>query len=327
VAVEIQNRQVGIDFARSIAIISVVLVHTTGIGFGRFGVQLFFLISGYLLGNYKSHFSPGKFILHRAVRLFPLYLFFFAIYQLNQSDHFHLLNLLLLGNLDGRTSQVPGGWSISNEWMFSIFLALLGLHTKRKLFFLIYLSMLAQLCSGLWVFMQGGVNGDSDQYAILTWLNTTNPLINLSFFLIGVAIRAQLLPNSIPKMMSYFMIVFCIVIDIMVGHILFLWNFGLYGVFSLCYQCNYSAKIAHIVHYIGKRTYGIFFSHFFLIELFNSGLSGISFPSNGLRESFLFFSVLCASVFLGACSWKFLESPSLRKYQSSGNFNALRRKL
>ena len=73
------NRQVGLDLARTLAILGVVLVHTRVYSGGRFGVQLFFMLSGYLLVKVDSNQNAKDFIIRRAWRLFPLYWFFFAL--------------------------------------------------------------------------------------------------------------------------------------------------------------------------------------------------------------------------------------------------------
>jgi peptidoglycan/LPS O-acetylase OafA/YrhL len=48
------SRNLGVDLARTFAIVGVLLIHTTGLWFGRFGVQLFFMISGYLLADFET---------------------------------------------------------------------------------------------------------------------------------------------------------------------------------------------------------------------------------------------------------------------------------
>ena len=171
----------------------VVLVHTTGIGFGRFGVQLFFVISGYLLGNFYLTQSKKQFIIHRSFRLFPLAIVFILLFYINQlgSIKNFIFNLVLLQNLWWNLKSFPGGWSISSEWIFSLILLLIIPTKKKLLFFLLGLSMTLQLISGFYIFKHGGVgNFDSPaEYAFKTWINTTNPFISVGFFLSGILIR------------------------------------------------------------------------------------------------------------------------------------------
>lgn len=125
-------RDGNLDLARTVAIFGVILVHTTGIGFGRFGVQLFFLLSGYLLANFQRSESVTSFLLRRTARLFPLYLFVLTVFHQQNDYSKSLLNWFLIGNFTWTTPQIPGGWSISSEWIFSLALALMGLQSRKN---------------------------------------------------------------------------------------------------------------------------------------------------------------------------------------------------
>jgi peptidoglycan/LPS O-acetylase OafA/YrhL len=90
------RRQPGLDLLRALAIIFVVVYHSAGFGFalphewhrfGWVGVDLFFVLSGYLIGGQllaqlheqKSiHF--GRFYARRALRILPAYLVILGIY-------------------------------------------------------------------------------------------------------------------------------------------------------------------------------------------------------------------------------------------------------
>ena len=92
------RRQPGLDLLRAIAILMVVCYHAAGFGFGlpydvhRFGwigVDLFFVLSGYLIGGQilaqlQDHktFRFGRFYLRRALRILPTYLVVVAVYFL-----------------------------------------------------------------------------------------------------------------------------------------------------------------------------------------------------------------------------------------------------
>lgn len=77
-----------IQYLRAFAALLVVmhhsLTHFTGIestflrGFGEYGVDIFFVISGFIMvySTYSKNYSPGYFILRRLERIAPLYWFF-----------------------------------------------------------------------------------------------------------------------------------------------------------------------------------------------------------------------------------------------------------
>lgn len=96
-----QNRQVNIDFLRGCAVLAVVLFHFNGLlPYGNLGVDLFFVISGYLVGGalMKDFLLDRKisffgFILRRGFKIWPSYYVFLFI-------AFILSNLFFTGSLE-----------------------------------------------------------------------------------------------------------------------------------------------------------------------------------------------------------------------------------
>jgi peptidoglycan/LPS O-acetylase OafA/YrhL len=234
-----KERVFGIDLARTIAISLVILVHTTGIGFGRFGVQLFFVISGYLLGLFYETQTNVSFLIHRAFRLFPLAIFFVLFFYLDQIGSIKdvFLNLSLTQNLWWGWNSFPGGWSISSEWIFSLILIFIARAKLRYLVALLLLSCVLQFVSGLYIYLIGGVSGfeTSSEYLFKTWVNTTNPYINLGFFVAGILIRRfknNLLNLKISVLSSAILVM--ILEDLIVGHFMLGWQIAIPALFILC---------------------------------------------------------------------------------------------
>jgi len=76
-------RLASVDFFRGLAIVSVVLVHAGLLPFGYLGVDIFFVISGYLVSqpllkalNSGQNFSISVFVIKRTFKIIPSYYFF-----------------------------------------------------------------------------------------------------------------------------------------------------------------------------------------------------------------------------------------------------------
>jgi peptidoglycan/LPS O-acetylase OafA/YrhL len=133
------NRIIGLDFLRGIAVILVFFRHHYFFDFTRkmgwIGVDLFFVLSGYLVSNIlfielKKHknIKPGLFLIRRGFKIYPVFYFFIAItifykmligkkIPLNEvlGDIFFLQNYV--GRLWGHT------WSLAIEEHFYFLLA------------------------------------------------------------------------------------------------------------------------------------------------------------------------------------------------------------
>src|SRR3984893_18663809 len=93
-----RERQPGLDLLRALAIIVVVIYHAGIMGFpmpgrvhrwGWIGVDLFFVLSGYLIGGQllaplarSQRIDLGRFFARRALRIMPAYFVVLAIYFL-----------------------------------------------------------------------------------------------------------------------------------------------------------------------------------------------------------------------------------------------------
>ena len=159
-----RDRHIGLDLARSIAIILVLFSHsrfltdspesylflTVG---AKFGVELFFVLSGFLIGTVLlRQYEVGlntkllcRFWLRRWFRTLPAYfaLLFFIWWFFAEVDFFYFLFLqdLILGNWD----IVPVSWSlVIEEWFYLLFPLLLILCSifSRKTAFLLSIFVL-----------------------------------------------------------------------------------------------------------------------------------------------------------------------------------------
>ena len=317
---KVKSRNLGVDLARTFAIVGVLLIHTTGLWFGRFGVQLFFMISGYLLADFEIRQTRSMFLIHRFFRLFPLSIIFIVTFYLNTSNQLDLtFNLLLISTLWwGITPLFPGLWSISSEWVFSLMLVLVGNFSKKKTYILIFVSALGSLVFELVVIYMGGadISAGAEQYEFRSWLNTTNPIVTFGFFAIGIGIKKNYINfNRVNKYLAILLFLLIIIEDKMIGNFVAGWMLALSLFFTLC--LNFESRMKHFnfaIGYIGKRTYGIFFVHFLLLD--NIYLSQVYnwlqiSPDSFFYKILNFLVVFSLSILGGTLTYIIIEKPFL----------------
>jgi peptidoglycan/LPS O-acetylase OafA/YrhL len=132
-----RERQPGLDLLRALAIIIVVIYHAGIMGFplpgvahrfGWIGVDLFFVLSGYLIGGqllapiaHGQGIKLGRFFVRRGLRILPAYLVILAIYFLlpawrEYPEMFPLWKFLLSVQNIG----LRGGTAFSHAWSLGV---------------------------------------------------------------------------------------------------------------------------------------------------------------------------------------------------------------
>lgn len=315
-----REREIRVDLARSIAILGVVLVHSIGIGYGRFGVQLFFIISGYLL--YDSLGSSGikRFLIFRFWRLFPLaliFVIFFYAKSFNLKDL--VLNFGLLGNIWWSNNQYPGGWSISNEWIFSLFLPLIVYWKRITLYLLILFIFIIQIFVSYAESSFGGYYFSSfleDGYRLSIWLNMQNPIGNFVAFALGMLIRSSKYEIRKKYLIILPIVFFCIYFDKEIDHFLPLQIISMLIIFITCLNIPIEKlkRISKGVHTIGKITYGTFFSHFIILDYISrQALIDLFRLKEHMFDGLLFFlTVLILSLVAGYITYNLIEKPCIK---------------
>ena len=145
----------GLDLLRTLAIILVVSGHYVGeftdarkltLGIGRFplfyfswtGVDLFFVLSGFLIGGQlwrqlvrTNSIDVPRFLLRRGLRIWPFYFAFLisALMTSRKPAAAFLPDLLFVSNY--LPNAIAGGWSLSTEEQFYIFVPLLLLALNK----------------------------------------------------------------------------------------------------------------------------------------------------------------------------------------------------
>jgi peptidoglycan/LPS O-acetylase OafA/YrhL len=133
-----RKRQPGLDLLRALAIIVVVVYHAALFGFklpgridrfGWIGVDLFFVLSGYLIGGQLlaplargNKISLGLFLVRRALRIMPAYFVVLAVYFLLPSwrEYPDMSQPLWKFLLSIQNIALHGGTAFSHAWSLAV---------------------------------------------------------------------------------------------------------------------------------------------------------------------------------------------------------------
>jgi peptidoglycan/LPS O-acetylase OafA/YrhL len=133
-----RERQPGLDLLRALAIIVVVIYHAGIMGFplpgrvhrwGWIGVDLFFVLSGYLIGGQllaplarNQHINLGRFFARRVFRIVPAYFVVLAIYLLLPSwrEYPEMSQPLWKFLLSIQNVALHGGTAFSHAWSLAV---------------------------------------------------------------------------------------------------------------------------------------------------------------------------------------------------------------
>lgn len=177
------NKIISIQILRALACLLVIQLHfipfipfTNQYFFGAIGVDVFFVISGYIIAasiyKLKDEKTPAKFLINRFTRVVPYYWVltiggFMFLYLFNKA---HPFNLKMLINSLFFIPQVdvtlPMGWTLNHEVFFYLFVGLSSvLFPKEKVkyigfFFLTFLISVQFLSSSSYVilFLKSSIN-------------------------------------------------------------------------------------------------------------------------------------------------------------------------
>src|SRR5256885_9572487 len=133
-----RERQPGLDLLRALAIIVVVIYHAALFGFklpgrvdrfGWIGVDLFFVLSGYLIGGQLlaslargNQINLGRFFARRVLRIMPVYFAVLAIYFLLPSwrEYPDMSQPLWKFLLSVQNIALHGGTAFSHAWSLAV---------------------------------------------------------------------------------------------------------------------------------------------------------------------------------------------------------------
>ncbi len=358
-ALHLNNRSAEVDLIRGLAVLSVLSVHTFQVfnmksqifQIGQYGVELFFLISGFLMSSIyspDSDLSLKTFARRRASRLLPLWLIFLTLglllaltkidlkflpFKIYETDSSLIIPAVILFGATFNlwiserlwNSVIPGGWSIQCEvYNYLIFALTKRYALSRILVFTIVLNATT---------ITFGLANYSDQnsetlsrFLYSSWLRF-GLYSSFSYFMLGVVAHNLLLKNrhsdgaihAVQKkiyILSTILLISLALTPLTFGNQVQCMVFCLFLLAASTFILKMRFVAAPVIS-MGKYSYSIYFIHFYLLTLIDK-FDLVRF-SGGAQQIFLVFFVyalVCLVSWIWAClTWKFLESPVIRYFR------------
>ena len=320
----IKNKINNIQILRAIAVLMVVFSHILqtlnqyGLEldnkvisyFGSLGVDIFFIISGFIMvivtqNKFGSLSSVKRFLYSRFTRIYPLYwiygLFAYFFIVNGKFDYRFVETLFLLPQTN---TALAVAWSLIYELYFYIIFAIFMLTIKEKnlLFISLIWGILMMIFFNLFSF-------NNEYFKV-----ATSPQI--LEFIMGIVIAKYYLKANKSLLTSIIVIILHIIILLLHQYIFysnkFWFNYFFEHslvssalVFLLVSIKELNSPIYKKIEFIGDISYGIYLSHIFLliilIKIFNY---------LGIMNLFVVIPIMLISVlFYGATSYKYIENP------------------
>ena len=298
------------------------ICHTFVIPFFAFGVQLFFVISGYLLIESLNSMSKKAFILYRIVRLFPLAIGMTIIFYFRFDTKLEFVsNFLLISSFIPNYTSFPGGWSINYEWIFSFMILIIAKLKNSKFIILLVVFMLSNMIIYDLYFSQSLSENKKISFMIIV----LHFFVNSTFLFLGIQFnKKQLTVTPLSLFLGILFLTIFILLDSISSSSYTRWLIIIYLLVGIILKLNFpsfvkKSIIIKLIHFFGCRTYGLFCSHFIVIILLNdSRFLELYLPNNSILIKFVYFitTFFLSSIF-AYFSYKYIEKPSIlmvRKY-------------
>ena len=309
------KRLISIEILRFIAAFSVLLHHIPTLKIGVFGVDIFFIISGFVMMLSTKH-NSNNFLLKRIVRIGPLYwiatliVFGIAIFLpelLNNTtnNYSHLFKSLLFIPFDkngvGHEPLLAVGWTLNFEMYFYL-LFYLSLIISKK-----YKDVIISFLIGLNILILSNFS--------FFIANTFSNLIFIEF-LIGILIYNFIYEKKNLNNLIIITIISLVIIlkDENIGRLLYygLPCSALVFLFSKYFQnLNYSKNIINL----GGMSYALYLSHVYVVRIFDRILNWYESPHNIYIYLATLISII-GSLFISFLIYKYLDIPIYKKLKS-----------
>jgi len=343
------ERLAPLDLMRGLAIFGVLVVHTSQVvsagsafdallAFGRFGVQLFFLVSAYTMcymWDARIHETnrQRKFYIRRVLRIVPLFWLAIPVYlllngassELWTPDGRGVLQVLLTATFlhgfvpSAISTVVPGGWSIAAEMTFYLIFPLIATYV-RDWRLLLWAAFATYFINTLWVspVLLSALNPHylgTAQSSVPRDFVYLNPLNQAPVFLLGCLLyRARFMSSSQLRQVGAFLSLWLVAAFFAYHQITQdARAFGFIGIvlvlcvlFYALHQSRSSPFMPLVV--LGRFSYGMYLSHFFVLAYL---------PSFGIKQGPVYFVlglciVLSLSFLIARALNSLVERPAAR---------------
>lgn len=338
-----------LNIARTLAILMVIACHTISgnqyfqheiidyglkqfplIRYGWAGVDLFFVLSGYLIGkqlweelDQTRKINLFRFFIRRALRIFPLYyfslilIFFFFNFENYQVGEI-IPDLFFLTNYFDE-KMIQGSWSLSIEEQFYLlspimFILLAFAKHPRKLFFrfsFVFIMIPSILRFFIW---KGQVTTGLSETEIIRRFIQRPIICHYEALWIGVLIATGYLDQlKNKKVISLFVVMPALILGalnkVAFGYLGIALSFGLVLIWGISKNFNFGEKIFHLM---AKLSYGMYLNHALVMLFVSSLYSKSGILDHNIRWIFIFLTVIVVSMSFAIVSYKLIEEPCLK---------------
>lgn len=345
-----------IDALRGFAILGVVLAHTpewikpcSGIlniaQHGRFGVQLFYVVSAltlFLSKDFrKEHelFPLRNFFIRRFFRIAPLFYIMIAVYMFidgfspnywapNGIKWWYLLLTVFFFNgwsPQTITSVVPGGWSIAVEMTFYMMVPYLYFrlsNVRLSIVFVFSVLILSHILSLAIVYVLSPYYPESQQYLVNSfsylWFFSQAPVFGMGIIAYHIFKRYQACNDRRFGLFLLFLSLFLFISihsarttkDLIPQHLLYGIAFCVFALSLHLYPTR--LFVNPITRWIGKISFSIYLTHILIIRIMPDFITDniIHIGNPGFIIAFVI--LLTFSVGVSSITYRIIETPGIR---------------
>lgn len=302
------------------------------IRYGWSGVDLFFILSGYLIGkklwdelskNNTIHYR--KFLLQRALRIVPLYFFYLMISFLffrepGQKTQELFPELFFVSNYFD-THFIQGSWSLSIEeqfyWIAPLFLMLLNRFRFISRNFMKWAVLFLMVPSLIrWISLKLNPIASENKSEFIRLYIQRPFYCHFDSLWLGIVIASQPLEkiqkiflNRISLFRFSILFILTLMNKIVFGYLSLAVLFGVILVWGLNRNLNFRTKTTET---ISKLSYGMYLNHLFLMVPVASFFNQIIvIPEPNLRWTMIFLVVASLSTLISKMTYQLIEKPIL----------------
>jgi peptidoglycan/LPS O-acetylase OafA/YrhL len=172
---------------------------------------------------------------------------------------------------------LPGAWSISAEAVHYLIFPVVRRWSARRLMFLAVAFALASTLVGVYAYWVTGGDYTGDAGQFWTWINTLAPWNTIAYFLAGVAIAVgpswtQRRLGGGPRLGLGLVILVVAAFTVFAGSLTILVLMATAAAFVLLADAQREPGV--IVQWVGRRSYGTYFTHFVVLLALSKALEG-----------------------------------------------------